>query len=145
MSKREPIARTKVLWEGVLKTQAIIRGMEVHTDKPKSHHGTNTAPAPLEVFIASMGSCFMTTFLNAAMRSRIEVEDCSVDVKIYSGMVEDKERVTDAELKLKVWVKEEWARDPAKLEKCFEHAKENCSITNAVNFPIEISLSVKKE
>lgn len=134
-------ARAKVLWEGSLKTQSIIRGMEIACDKPKSILGTNTAPAPLEIFISAMGSCLMTTFLYAALKTRIEINDCSVDVRAAAGMEKGRERVQSGEMKLTAWVDE--SVDTHKVENCFQKAREHCTLTNAVNFPLEFELVIK--
>ena len=133
-------ARAKVLWEGSLKTQSIIRGMEIACDKPKSIFGTNTAPAPLEIFSSAMGSCLMTTFLHSANRSRIHVTDISVDVKTETDIIEGKERVVAGRMKMSVWTD---GVEESKIEKVFEMAREHCSLTNAVNFPVEFELVIK--
>lgn len=134
-------ARAKVLWEGSLKTQSIIRGMEIACDKPKSILGTNTAPAPLEIFVSAMGSCLMTTFLYSALKARVDISDCSVDIKATTGMVEGRERVEKGEIKLTAYV--EKGIENQKIEKCFELAREHCTLTNAVNFPLEFELKIK--
>ena len=134
-------ARAKVLWAGGLKTVSMIRGMELHSDKPKSYHGTNTAPAPLEIFVSSLGSCFLTTFLHAAMRSRVEVEDCTADVKAMTRMEKGIESIISMELKLMVWGPKE---DEVKLEKAFELSKSICSITNALSVPLDFTLKLKE-
>ncbi len=135
--------RAKVLWEGVLRTESLIRGMELHTDEPKSFTGTNTAPTPLEVFVSSIGSCLLTTFVYSAMKTRANIEDCAVDVKAYTEKTEKKEkRLSRADITLTVWAAEE---ERARLEKSFELAKDFCIVTNAVNFPLNIELKLKNE
>lgn len=139
----KPNVRAKILWKGVLRTEGIIRGMELQTDEPKSFTGTNTAPAPLEVFISSLGSCLLTTFIFSAMKTRAKLEDCAIDVKAYTGKTDNKElRVTKADITLTVWAKEE---ERERLEKSFELAKGHCSVTNGVNFPLDIQLKIKNE
>ena len=137
----EARARAKVLWAGGLKTVSMIRGMELHSDKPKSYHGTNTAPAPLEIFVSSLGSCFLTTFLHAAMRSRVEVEDCTADVKAMTKIEKGIESITSLELRLTAWAPK---ADEAKLEKAFELSKSICSITNALSVPLHFELRLKE-
>ncbi len=133
-------ARAKVLWEGSLKTQSIIRGMEIACDKPKSIFGTNTAPAPLEIFSSAMGSCLLTTFIHSANRSRIHITDISVDVKTEADIIEGKERVMTGSMKLSVWTD---GAEESKIQKVFELARTHCSLTNAVNFPVEFELKIK--
>ena len=133
-------ARAMVLWEGGLKTNSIIRGMELACDKPKGLFGTNTAPAPLEIFSSAMGSCLMTTFLYSAHKSRIHVSDISVDVKTETDSVDGIERVVAGSMKVSVWTD---GADESKIEKVFELARSHCTVTNAVNFPLEFKLKIK--
>ncbi len=133
-------ARVKVMWEGGLKTNSIIRGMELACDKPKGLFGTNTAPAPMEIFSSAMGSCLMTTFLYSAHKSRIHVSDISVDVKTEADFVDGVERILAGRMKMSVWTD---GADEAKIEKVFELARSHCTVTNAVNFPLEFELKIK--
>ena len=109
-------ARAKIFWEGGLKTRSIIRGFEVETDKPKVDFGTNTAPAPMEIFISSMGACILSTFVWTLWRARITIEDCSIDIKAYADIYEKKERVLKARITLTVWAEKKYKK---KLEQCF--------------------------
>ncbi len=133
-------ARAKVFWEGGLKTRSIIRGFEVETDKPKSDFGTNTAPAPLEIFIAGMGACILSTFIWSVWKTRVQIEDCTVDVRAYASTVENSEKVTKSTIKLTVWADKKHHK---KLENCFNIARSSCTLTNAVSFPIESSFQIK--
>ncbi|MCK5037863.1 MAG: OsmC family protein [Thermoplasmata archaeon] len=133
-------ARAKVMWEGGLRTNTLIRGMELGCDKPKGLFGTNTAPAPMEIFSSAMGSCLMTTFLYSAHKSRMHVSDISVDVRTESDFVDGLERIVAGSMKLSVWTE---GAEQAKIEKIFELARTHCTVTNAINFPLEFELKIK--
>jgi len=134
--------RAKVFWEGGLKTQSIIRGFEVETDEPKSHFGTNTAPAPVEIFISSIGACLLSTFAWSVMKARVSIQDCTVDVKAHTDNNEKKEKVSKAMITLTVWADK---KDKKKLEQCFDISKKICTLTNSVSFPMEIIMHFKEE
>lgn len=140
--KQEVSAKTKIFWEGGLKTRSLIRGFEVETDKPKSDFGTNTAPAPMEVFISGMGACILSTFVWATLKARITIEDCIVDVKASANIHENKERLSKAKITLTVWAEKKY-KD--RLEQCFSITKTNCPLTNAVSFPIETIMIFKED
>jgi uncharacterized OsmC-like protein len=143
MKKTQKIEVTsKVFWEGGLKTNSVTRGFEVKTDKPKSYFGTNTAPAPMEVFIASIGACLLTTFVSAAMKARAQIEECTVGTKALTGINDKKEEVLSADLELIVWAKREHKQ---KLERCFEIAKSTCPLTAAVKFPLTVKMKFKED
>ena len=134
--------KAKVFWEGGLKTRSIIRGFEVETDEPKSHFGTNTAPAPVEVFISSIGSCLLSTYIWSVLKARVTINDCTVDVKAYTDNNEKKEKLSNVEITLTVWADKE---DKKKLEQCFDISKTICTLTGSVAFPMEIIMHFKEE
>jgi len=134
--------RAKVFWEGGLKTRSIIRGLEVETDEPKSHFGTNTAPAPIEVFISSLGACLLSTFVWTVLMARVTINDCTVDVKAYTDTHENKERLSKVNVILTVWAEKKYKK---KLEQCFNYSKKTCPLTDAVLFPMENIMKFKEE
>jgi len=138
MTKLE--ARAKTFWEGGLKANSIIRGFEVGTDKPKNQYGTNTAPAPAELFLASTSACFLSTFAFNALIKRMKLKEITTDIKGLIEMVDGLERITKIDLKLKVWAEN---IDEKKLKTCFDAAKTQCSLTKALNIPIDFELKIK--
>ncbi len=71
-------ARAKSFWEGGVKANTIIRGFEIGTDKPKGQFGTNTAPAPAELFLASISACFLSTFAFNCLIKRIKIQEITM-------------------------------------------------------------------
>lgn len=134
--------KAKVFWEGGLKTRSVIRGFELETDKPKSSFGTNMAPAPMEVFISGIGACLLSTFVWVVLKARITIQDCIIDIKAYTDIYQNKERIVKAKITLTVWAEKKYKKN---LEKCFDVSIKNCSLTDAVSFPIENILQFKEE
>ena len=140
--KKDIRAKAKVFWEGGLKTRSIIRGFEIETDKPKLHFGTNTAPAPMEVFISSLGACLLSTFVWASLKSRVTIQDCVVDVKAYTKGHENNESLSNVKIILTVWAEKKFKK---KLEQSFDISRKTCTLTNAVSFTIENIMQFKEE
>lgn len=46
-----------ITFPGGVKVDAGFHGFTVQTDQPKGHGGDGTAPAPFDVFLASIGTC----------------------------------------------------------------------------------------
>ena len=46
-----------ITFPGGLKVDAGFHGFTVHTDQPQDHGGDGAAPAPFDVFLASIGTC----------------------------------------------------------------------------------------
>jgi uncharacterized OsmC-like protein len=139
---QEAAAKAKIFWEGGLKTRSIIRGFEVETDKPRSDFGTNMAPAPMEVFISGIGACILSTFIWSALKARVTIEDCTVDIKAFTDIYDKKKKLSNAKITLNVWAKKEYKK---KLEQCFDASIKNCPLTDAVSFPIESEMHFKEE
>jgi uncharacterized OsmC-like protein len=139
LQEKEIKVRSKVFWRGGLKTSSVVRGFEVGTDKPKSDFGTNTAPAPMEVFISGMGACLLSTFVWAVYRAHLEIEDCTVGVKATTTKT-GKKGISGAAMKLTVWAGSEHRK---KLDKCFDLAKNTCTLTKSVSFPLEFIMEFK--
>jgi len=140
--KQEIKAKAKIFWEGGLKTRSIIRGFEIETDKPKLSFGTNTAPAPMEVFVSGIGACLLSTYVWAALKSRITLQDCVVDIKAYTDTHENKERLSKVKIILTVWAEKKYKE---KLEKCFDFSIKTCPLTDTVSFPIENTMQFKED
>jgi uncharacterized OsmC-like protein len=135
-------ANAKTMWLGGLRTSSITRGFEVETDQPKRYYGTNLAAAPAEVFSASLGACFVTSFVWYAQHKHLLLNEITADVK--SKIEEEKglEKITEVSIKVKVYsppgLESKW-------EKCIEYAKTHCPLTNTLNVPVNISVKYKVE
>jgi ribosomal protein S12 methylthiotransferase accessory factor len=46
-----------ITFPGGVKVDAGFHGFTVHTDQPRDHGGDGSAPAPFDVFLASIGTC----------------------------------------------------------------------------------------
>jgi organic hydroperoxide reductase OsmC/OhrA len=135
-------AKAKTIWSGGLKTESIIRGFEVETDQPKIYYGTNQAPAPAEVFAASIGACFVTSFVWYALHKHLRLDEITASVKAQIDKIDDIEKITEIKIKAKVWSE---SKAKKQLEKCTEYAKKNCPLTNALNVPVNFSIEYKLE
>lgn len=140
MNKTEAVAKT--FWEGGLRTNSIIRGFEVGTDKPKGQFGTNTAPAPAELFLSSISACFLSTFAFNALMKRVTLKEITSEIRGSLNMDEGHERITKIHVKLKVWADH---GDEKKLEACFDAAKTQCSLTKSLNEPIDFEMKIKQD
>lgn len=131
----------KTLWEGGIKTTTLIRGFEVEADGPKWKYGTNSAPAPGELFLASIGACFTSTFTKCAQEVGVILDDVNTDVRgEMSHEMSGKEQILKIEMVLHVYAQKRFQED---LKNCFEKSKTRCPLINAVNCDIEINYEFK--
>ncbi|UCE75113.1 MAG: OsmC family protein [Methanomassiliicoccales archaeon] len=136
-------AHVKINWEGGIKTTSLMRGFEVVADGPKWKFGTNSAPAPGEIFLASIGACFTATFTKCAQESMTILNGVYTDVRAtIDHEMSGKERLNSIEMELTACAEEKFKKE---LQKCFEKAKTRCPLTNAVKCEMEIAYKFKKE
>ncbi|MCF7941363.1 MAG: OsmC family protein [Spirochaetia bacterium] len=72
---------SNVRWEGEgLRVQAVSRDFPVYIDEPPQLGGKDTAMTPMEMLLASLGSCVAITALSLAPKLQITIDDLSVEV-----------------------------------------------------------------
>lgn len=150
MSKEEESEDIKVLkvhvkthWEGGIKTTGLVRGFEVVADGPKWKYGTNTAPAPGEIFVGSIGACFTATFTKCAQEHALIMDAVYTDTRgTITHETGGRERIKRIDIELKAYAHEKYRGD---LHACFEEAKGRCPLTNVVKCPIGLSFEFKEE
>jgi putative redox protein len=65
-AREESAMEMKVYFPGNLRVDAEYKGFTIQTDQPVTGGGDGTAPAPFDLFIASLGTCagiFMLSFM----------------------------------------------------------------------------------
>ena len=133
----------KTYWEGGIKTTGLVRGFEVVADGPKWKYGTNTAPAPGEVFLASIGACFTATFTKCAHERALIMDAVYTDTRgTITHEMNGRERIERIDIELKAYAD---ARYEKELHSCFEASKTRCPLTNIVKCEIEITYRFVKE
>lgn len=137
--------RTRTSWQGGTKSLSQIRSFEVPVDEPKELGGTDTAPNPVELVLASLGSCLVVGYaLNASMMGielqKIEIElEGDIDLPGFFGLTADTlPGYTD--IRVKVFLKSSVGMD--KLEEVHKRviatSPVGLTITKNVNLDIEL-------
>ena len=82
-------------WTGGFKTATYARDhAPIHTDEPEKLAGTDTAPNPVELVLAALGSCLTVGYAAAAAGQGIELRSLTVDVtgdldlRVFLGITE---------------------------------------------------------
>ena len=139
---KEVKAHIKTFWEGGVKTTSMMRGFEVVADSPKWKYGTNSAPAPGELFLASIGACFTGTFTKCAQEKGVILDAVTTDVRgEIDHEMNGRERLKKISMELSAHAKDRWEED---LNLCYEYAKSRCPLTNAVKCEMVISYKFGK-
>jgi putative redox protein len=116
-------------------SEATIRQHRLLVDRPIAKGGEDTGPMGGELFLASIGGCFMSTLL-AAIRTR-EAPISDVSVKVTGALVDAPARFASIEL----LVTTEDA-DPEVFEKLVDIAERGCIMMNTLRDKLEITVAV---
>ncbi|MFH1837338.1 MAG: OsmC family protein [Candidatus Omnitrophota bacterium] len=127
--------KTVTEYMGKKKFRTIIRGHEVVTDVPEKTGGEDTAPTPVEIFIASLGSCagvFASWYLETA---KINVEKMFIDVDW--DYASDPRRVGRADITVRLP-----GVELAERERGLIAAVKKCTVHNTLENPPEVSIKI---
>lgn len=124
-------------WEeaktGILYSQELEQEVKVATPPPFDG-GVQGVWSPEHLFVASVSSCFMTTFTAIAQYSKLEFEDLNVHAEGCLGKKDGKFVVTEILLEPKLIITDEKFVDKAK--RIMKKAEEACLITRSINTKI---------
>ena len=131
-------AQTK--WLEGTKAETKIREFKVIVDEPLELKGTNTAPNPVELFLASLGGCVALTYHGYAKRFEVDIEDLVVNLEgdmIPGGWVDEqgRERRGFKQIRYEVQIKTEGPAE--KVRKLHNLVEEKCPITDVINYGTE--------
>ena len=116
-------------------SEAAIRGHHVTIDRPEEKGGTDAGPMGGELFLASVGGCFMSNLLAAIKGRQAPVSDVQIDVN--ANMEGTPPRF--AELALHVSAE---CDDLDLLAKLIEIADRGCIMMNTLRGKIDVKIQV---
>lgn len=111
--------RTVTYWEGGAVTRTEARQFQIKADEPSDLGGTDSAPDPVELLLASVATCFAIGFVTQAARRGIDFRDLQIvtegelDLRGYLGL---DPTVRPGYTRIAYTVKVDTDADPAVLE-----------------------------
>jgi putative redox protein len=119
-------------WEGGYRCRIPVRGFEIVADEPLDEGGTDTGPAPTELFLASLASCFTMAVAHAARKRGIELADLTVRTTgHYQGLSFDEIRVEIIS-----------SHPREELQRLIERAIPWCYVSNTLNNEVRLEYVV---
>lgn len=119
-------------WEGGYRCRIPVRGHEIIADEPAGDGGTDTGPAPTDLFLAALGSCFTMAVYHAATKRGVELSDLAVRTTgTYEGLRYARIRVEVVS-----------SHPRAELEKFVAKARTWCYVSNTLNSEVELDYSI---
>jgi len=114
---------------------------ELQIDAPPEFKGHDGVWTPEHLFVASVNTCFMTTFLAIAENSKLEFVSFSADAK---GKLENLEGqgfiMTEVVLRPKLLISH--ARDAERAGRILEKAEKHCLISNSIKTETKLQAEV---
>ena len=103
----------------------------LHVATPPIFGGEGKPWTPEHLFLSSISSCFMTTYLAFAQKSGFEISDFDCNIIGQIEIVEGRYKFTNINLYPKVYIANESLREKASV--ALEKTHKYCLITNSVN------------
>ena len=130
--ENQHLYKTEIEWtgerHGELRAPALPK---LNVDAPPEFQGHEGVWTPEHLFVASVNSCFMTTFLAIAENSKLEFVEFNVDAEGTLEKVEGQGlMITHITLRPKLVVKH--SRDTQRALRIFEKAEKHCLIANSI-------------
>jgi len=116
---------------------AHLNGHTIRTDQPSDSGGTNTAPAPYDLFLASIGTCAGIYVKSFCDQRGIPTDN----IKIIQTMEVDPQRRLPSVIKLDIQVPADF---PEKYKEAMINVANLCAVKKTINNPpqFEIGTSV---
>jgi peroxiredoxin-like protein len=113
----------------------------LHVDSPPEFKGHDGAWTPEHLFVASVNSCFMTTFLAIAENSKLEFTSFKADARGKLEKLEGQGWVM-TEITLHPQLVVSHARDAERASRILQKAERGCLISNSVKSQIRMEPEV---
>lgn len=118
------------------KVEAHYKGFSIYTDQPEKAGGDESAPAPFDLFLASIGTCagfYVQAFCNQRGISTDQVE-------LVQKMHYDKETKMIGKIEIDILLPPDF---PAQYKNSVVRAAESCSVKKHIASAPEFVLNVK--
>ncbi len=144
MSAVEHNYEVSVAWltdrKGVMTSPELTTSVEVATP-PKFPKGIEGIWSPEHLFVASVNSCLMTTFLAIAENSKLEYISFKSKAVGKLEMVDGKYMMSEVTLMPEIEIADEQQKERA--ERVLQKSESNCLISNSVKSKIIFQPSIK--
>jgi putative redox protein len=130
-----PTIQIRIDQRSATTSEAAIREHRLLIDRPEAKGGSNAGPMGGELFLASIGGCFMSNLLAAAKARELDLADLRIDVTGHLAPTPD--RFVSVDLAIS-----EGACPPAELRKLVEIADRGCIMMNTLRGKLEIRTEI---
>ncbi len=126
-----------VTWDGGVRFTADIRGHKVHVDQPRQGGGEDSAPGPLELVPAALGTC-VAYFVGQFLTTR-GVDPTGLEVAVDVAGAPDPHRIGRFEVRVKTPV-----GMPERYRDAVVRAAETCTVHHTLSHKPEIAVTLEE-
>ncbi len=126
----------EIVFPGGKKVDALYEGFTIKTDQPEKMGGDYSAPAPFDLFIASIGTCAGFYVLTFFQKRDLPFEGTKVLVRTHQDA---KSKLTN-KISIDIHLPQGF---PEKYRDAVVRAVEQCWVTRHLHNPPEIDISTK--
>lgn len=131
-----------ISWDGATggMAKAVSSGKSVPFDTPREFGGLGRAPCPDELFLTSLGGCFLNTFLYISKGLKEYIKDIRVNIKCELVMRSGKYVIANVGLNVRVVAKKELTEH---LERLARTAFDYCHLVSALSAEVGVSFDLE--
>ena len=126
----------EIVFPGDKKIDAHYKGFTIKTDQSKRSGGGESAPAPFDLFLTSIGTCAGIYVLNFCQERAIPVEKA----KLMLRTERDEKAKMISKIAIEIQLPPEF---PKKYEKAVVRAAELCAVTKHIHNPPSFDISAR--
>lgn len=123
----------EIVFPGGKKVDANYKGFTIKTDQPLESGGNNTAPAPFDLFLASIGTCAGIYVLSFCQQRGISTKD----MKIVQRMERNLVRGGIGEIAIEIQVPPDF---PEQYKEAVIRSAELCAVKKHIQNPPEFNV-----
>lgn len=123
----------EITFDGGKVITAHLHGHTIKTDQPVEGGGGNTAPAPFDLYLASIGTCAGIYIKSFCDRREIPAGG----IKIIQTVEYDKEKRVPSNIRLHIQLPSDF---PEKYKEAIINAAELCTVKKSINNPPEFEI-----
>lgn len=125
--------------KGILNSPVLPQNIEVATP-PDFSKGMEGIWSPEHLFVASVNSCLMSTFLAIAENSKLDFVSFESKSVCNVDMIDGKYSITEIILKPKIVIP--YAQKPDRAKHILAMSEKACIVSNAVKIPVRLESEV---
>lgn len=127
--------KMEIYFEGKKKVNANYRGMVIRTDQPEEAGGEGSAPAPFDLFLASIGTCAGIYIKSFCDQRGIPTEN----IRIYQSLKYDMNKQMIGEINLDINLPSDF---PEKYKDAVINVANLCAVKKHLLDPPQISVQI---